>query len=161
MMIVFLIPKLGKMFKMGFLEKAPQEFVVNIIKAQFKARKENKSNDIPNFLDVFISAMETTNIPSNKVVETTTHEGKSAAGDGHDHFDNDAKLQNIQSVQLYANQEEFETAIISNLFLLFFAGFDTTSTALASACFYLATNPEGTMFICLQLIMFSCITLTC
>ena len=137
LMIVFMMPKVGKLLRMPFLDQEAEKFIVNIIISQLNSRKDKQSNDIPNFLDVFVAALENNSNSEqagDKAVGNTTGE----------QFEDDAKLKNFSTHQsLYSNQEEFELSIISNLFLLFFAGFDTTSTAMASVFFYLATNPEG------------------
>ena len=103
-------------------------------------RKQMKKdeNNVPTFLDVFVRALENSNM---------TEKSKEEVAVDNDQFENDAKLRGLKDGQkLYSNQEDFELALISNLFLLFFAGFDTQSTGLSIVLYYLATNQEGNIF---------------
>ena len=124
-----------------FLDQNAEKFVVDIIKSRLEETKQmkNDENNIPTFLDVFVKALENSNL-----TEKTKEEGAI----DNDQFENDAKLRGFKDGQnLYSNQEEFESALISNLFLLFFAGFDTQSTGLSIVLYYLATNQEGNIFL--------------
>lgn len=47
-----------------------------------------------------------------------------------------------KSNSLFKNEKDFETAVISNAFIMFFAGFDTSSTGSSLTCYYLATNQD-------------------
>ena len=132
-----MMPQVAKLLRMPFLDQEAEKFIVNIIISLLNSRKDKQSNDFPNFLDVFVAALE-----NNSISEQA---GDKAVGNTiGDQFEDDAKLKNVNTHQnLYSTKDEFELSVVSNLFLLFFAGFDTTSTAMASVFFYLATNPEG------------------
>ena len=137
MMLVFLAPQLGKLFNMPFLDQEAEKFVVDIVRSRLEESKQTKKdeNDTPTFLDVFVKALEESNVSDKE---------NDKDGVETDQFEDDAKIKGLKGTQnLYSNKEEFELAIISNLFLLFFAGFDTQSTGLSIVLHYLATNQEG------------------
>ena len=139
-MFLFFIPVVGKILNIAFLDQEAEKFIIQIIKSQLDARKKKSEDDIPNFLDVFVTALEDSGLSEQSADEDGVDKTK-------DQFEDDAKIQNVKTRQsLYSNQAELELAIISNLFLLFFAGFDTSSTALSSILYYLATNQEGKKF---------------
>ena len=136
-MLVFLAPQLGKLFNMGFLDKEAEQFVVDIVKSRLEESKRMKKDEniSPTFLDVFVKALQENNV---------SDKNKDEEGIETDQFEDDAKIKDLAGTQnMYSNQEEFELAIVSNLFLLFFAGFDTQSTGLSLVLYYLATNQEG------------------
>ena len=132
-----MMPQVAKLLRMPFLDQEAEKFIVNIIISQLNSRKDQQSNDVPTFLDVFVAALQNHSISEQAA-------DKAAGNTPGDQFEDDAKLKNFNTHQsLYSTKDEFELAVVSNLFLLFFAGFDTTSTTMASVFFYLATNPEG------------------
>ena len=44
--------------------------------------------------------------------------------------------------KIFKSAEEFETAVIANGLVLFFGGFDTSSTTASALCWFLAKHPE-------------------
>ena len=137
MMISFLLPQLGKLFSISFLDTEAEQFVVDIVKSRLEESKHMKKDEniSPTFLDVFVKALQEHNV---------LDKNKDEDGIETDQFEDDAKIKDLAGTQnMYSNQEEFELAIVSNLFLLFFAGFDTQSTGLSLVLYYLATNQEG------------------
>ena len=44
--------------------------------------------------------------------------------------------------KIFKSQEEFETAVVANGLVLFFGGFDTSSTTASVLCWFLAKHPE-------------------
>ena len=140
MMIVFFFPTIGRLFNIPLIDKEAEKFLVNIIKSRLEDSKKGTENSTPSFLNVFVKALEANEIQINSTSEDTVEKKL-------DQFEEDAKIMRPKSHQsLYSNQEEYETVIISNLFLLFFAGFDTQSTVLSLVLHYLATNQEGILF---------------
>ena len=140
MMICFFFPTIGRIFNIPLIDKEAEKFLVNIIKSRLEDSKKDTGNSVPSFLNVFVKALEANEIQINSTAEDSV--GKKL-----DQFEEDAKIMRPKSHQsLYSNQEEYETVIISNLFLLFFAGFDTQSTVLSLVLHYLATNQEGMLF---------------
>jgi len=61
--------------------------------------------------------------------------------DDHDQYEADAKLSGKISVPAFSD-EEIEAALISNVLLLFVAGFDTSSSGMAFVMYHLAVNPH-------------------
>ena len=126
---------------MSFLDQEAEQFVVNIIKSRMEESKHMKKdeNDSPTFLDVFMKALQESNVSDKNKDEDGVETGQ---------FEDDAKIKGLKGTpDLYSNQEEFELAITSNLCLLFFAGFDTQSTGLSIVLYYLATNQEGKLLL--------------
>ena len=56
----------------------------------------------------------------------------------------DILMQHVESEKSskFATKEDLEKAICSNAFVMFFAGFDTSSTASSLCCYFLAKNPD-------------------
>ena len=137
MMICFFFPTIGRLFNIPLIDKEAEKFLVNIIKSRLEESKKGTETSTPSFLNVFVKALEANEIKINSTSEDTVEKEL-------DQFEEDAKITRPKIHQsLYSNQEEYETVIISNLFLLFFAGFDTQSTVLSLVLHYLATNQEG------------------
>ena len=140
MIILFVFPVVGKIFNMPFLDTKAEKFLVQIIKSRLEDGKRNTKNDNQSFLDVFVKALE-----NSESLDKHGQEEKNE--NATDQFEDDAKIKVLKAQQnFYLNQDEFQLALISNLFLLFFAGFDTQSTAMSSILYYLATNPESMYF---------------
>jgi hypothetical protein len=136
-MISFLLPQLGKLFSISFLDTEAEQFVVDIVKSRLEESKHMKKDEniSPTFLDVFVKALQENNV---------SDKNKDDDGIETDQFEDDAKIKDLTGAQkMYSNQEEFELALVSNLFLLFFVGFSTQETGLSVVLYYLATNQEG------------------
>ena len=154
MMICFFFPTIGRLFNIPLIDKEAEQFLVSIIKSRLEDSKKGTETSTPSFLNVFVKALEANEVQINSSSEDTAEKKL-------DQFEEDAKIMRPKSHQsLYSNQEEYETVIISNLFLLFFAGFDTQSTVLSLVLYYLATNQEGMLFQEISFDLFTIITLT-
>ena len=153
-MICFFFPTIGRLFNIPLIDKEAEKFLVSIIKSRLEDSKKGTETSTPSFLNVFVKALEANEVQINSSSEDTAEKKL-------DQFEEDAKIMRPKSHQaLYSNQEEYETVIISNLFLLFFAGFDTQSTVLSLVLYYLATNQEGMLFQEISFDLFTIITLT-
>lgn len=142
MKIGFLFPKIGKFFNISLVDKEAETFIVNIIKSRLEESKKTTENMTPCFIDVFVKALKSNNTAMN---DRDAGRNEDELG----RFDNDAKIIGTKNQQppLYSNQEEYEVVLISNLFLLFFSGFDTQSTVLSLVLYHLAKNQEGELLI--------------
>ena len=129
MLLLFFAPKLAKIFNFEFIPNDTVNFFIRIIKNQIEERKKSgvKRND---FIDVM-----TQGFGGSSATETPGDENQ---------FEKDAKLNNVKvdAKKVFANQEDLETAVISNAFLLFFAGFDTSSSSMATCAYFLAKTPD-------------------
>ena len=56
-------------------------------------------------------------------------------------FEKDAQIKSSSFKQKFS-EEEMEMYLIANLFVLFIAGFDTSSTIMTIAIYFLAKNPD-------------------
>jgi len=132
LMFIFVFPTLAKLFKMEFFNPSNLNFFINIIKSTIEDRRKSghHRND---FIDVMLQGFEAA---SNEF------------GDGQiaseNQFDKDAELNasSLPSKGGFQTKEDMEDAVVSNAFLLFFAGFDTSSTGMAATAFFLAKNPD-------------------
>merc|ERR1719376_1531146 len=57
-------------------------------------------------------------------------------------FYKDAELKTSKKAA-FESRQELEDVVICNAFLLFFAGFDTSSMTMAATAYFLATNPDA------------------
>ena len=127
MMMTFLFimafPKLGKKFKLSAIDEEATFFLVDVIKQSLKSRKESseKKND---FIDLILAALK----------DEVQFEFED------DQFEKDAQIEKQKKKTL--SQDELEIILIASLFILFIAGFDTSSTILTYASYYLAKHPN-------------------
>ena len=127
--LLFTLPKLAQILNIKFIPDDVINFFVRIIRKQIEERKKSgvKRND---FIDVMTQGFGAP-APTN---ETAADENQ---------FEKEAKMNvKVDAKKAFATQEDLETAIISNAFLLFFAGFDTSSSSMATCAYFLAKNPD-------------------
>ena len=122
LMFAIFVPKLAEFSSLEFLDRKSLNFFVNIIRTQIENRK-NDSSIRGDFIDTLTQAMTDPN------KELSLKEGE-------DEFDNSS------STKGDFTKEELELVVVSNAFLLFFAGFDASSSGMSLAAFFLAKNQE-------------------
>lgn len=127
--VLFLFPKIGKIFKLSFVDDDVTRFFTTVIRQAIEHRRQTgtKRND---FIDLLLSAIKET----DKRSEPAKPEGEI------DQFERDAAVSGDSLQGMSA--EELEGLLISNLFVFFFAGFDTSSTFLSIIMWVCATYPE-------------------
>ena len=131
--ILIFLPKLGRLLGFSFFDPKATEFIVSVIKNQLKERQNNPTKNKRNdFIDLLVAALNASENEQNTV------------GKDEDQFEKDAMLNgsSVNKKPPAFTQSELEEAIVCNAFLLFFAGFDTTSTGMAQVVYYLAKNPN-------------------
>lgn len=124
MVIVFFLPKIANLFKMTFVDEDAVDFFVNVIKQTMEHRKTTKvkRND---FVDLTLDALR--NEIKNEVED--------------DQFERDAQLK-VKSEMSKLSESELEPLLVANLLLFFIAGFDTSSTVLSIASYFLAKHQD-------------------
>ncbi|XP_040577297.1 probable cytochrome P450 9f2 isoform X1 [Lepeophtheirus salmonis] len=128
-LFLFLPNWLVKILPISFLDPKSQDFFIKMIEGSIEHRK--KSNVTRgDFVDLLIQEY-------NKI-ESKGQEN----GDEEEitQFDKDAKIQKMNLKAL--DKEELETLLIANVFILLFAGFETTSSMMTAMLVYLANYPE-------------------
>ena len=125
--MVLFFPKLAKVINFELIDKKAINFFINIIKSQMEIRRNNPSvrND---FIDTLTQAMTA----ANREIDLADEE---------DQFEKDAKI-DVGGKKIAFTKEELELVVVSNAFLLFFAGFDTSSSGMSLTAFFLAKNQE-------------------
>ena len=132
-MIIIVLPKVANMLGLSFFDSKATSFIVSVIKNQLKERQNNPTGNKRNdFIDILVAALNASENEQN------------AVGKEEDQFDKDALLNggSINKKPPAFTQSELEDVIVCNAFLLFFAGFDTTSTGMAQVLYQLAKNPK-------------------
>ena len=124
-LIILAAPWLGDLLGLSFIDEPAVEFFDKVITETIKQRKRDKirRND---FIDLALDALK-----------NAENEHKES---DNDQFENDAKVSASSNIKI--DEAEFESLIVSNTLLLFFAGFDTSSTIMAAALHFLGKHPE-------------------
>jgi len=132
--VVFMVlfPQLAKFFKVEFFEASNLKFFINIIKSTIEDRRKSghHRND---FIDCMLQGFQAATNQMNK--PETSSESQ---------FDKDAELKtnSLPAIGGFQSKEAMEDAVVSNAFVMFFAGFDTSSTSMAITAYFLAKNPD-------------------
>ena len=126
-LLVFSAPSFANIFNMKLegIDKGAVEYFENIIKQQIKLRK-NKTKKRNDMIDLLTEALM-----------------------GHASNDEEVKRQIEEELEVAKpakvtaiKEEMLEDALISNLILLFLAGYDTSSNMMAACMFFLAKNHD-------------------
>ncbi len=124
-LFAMVFPDIAKKTNMRMMNKEGTDFMINVIQQSMKERKESniRRNDL---VDLLLDAMK-------GVGDSGEQEELSA-------FEKDAAITVTKKSAI--PDEDIELMLVSNAFLLFFAGFDTTSTMLALTMHFLATEQD-------------------
>ena len=122
-LLTMALPKLAVFLKFPILDEESTSFFVDVIRQTLAHRRKTKErrND---FIDLTLDALKD---DIDKEVED-------------DQFEKDAQVSGGQKKKY--TEEEMELYLVSNLFILFIAGFDTTSTTLAVCSYFLAKHQD-------------------
>ncbi len=124
-LLAILFPKLWRKAGMPMLHREGSDFLANVIKQSMAERKEAnvRRNDL---IDLLLDAMKNVHADEDLGDLNT--------------FEKEAMLEGVKKSSV--PEKDYETLLVSNALLLFFTGFDTTSTMLSIAMHYLATEPD-------------------
>ena len=121
LIFMMFFPAIGEKMKLRIFDEEAEDFLANVMKQALEQRKSGKVPKRNDLVDLFIQAMEN--------AEALDH--------------NDTSSNNTSAAILAKmSEEKKELAIIGQALVIFLAGFDTTSNALALICHYLAKNPD-------------------
>nr|AIL94164.1 cytochrome P450 CYP3025A3 [Tigriopus japonicus] len=125
---VSLFPSVARMldFEFEIFNKEAGTFVLDVLRQSIANRKSSKirRNDL---LDLLMDALEADRQGIKQELEK-------------DQYDMDATLHMTRKKNI--PDEDIEMFLLSNAFILFFAGFDTSSTIMSIAAFFLATHQD-------------------
>lgn len=127
MILAYFIPIFRPFIDMSFFDDDAVNFFASIIKKTIEERSKSPSYRID-----FITTL-------TEAIDNAGREFEQA--EDQDQFHEDAKLKEKVATPTFTSKEELEFLHISNALLLFLAGFDTSSTALAITLYFLAKNP--------------------
>ncbi len=123
-LMALFFPKLAKLLKLSFFDKEALLFFADVVKKAVAHRRENKVKR-GDLIDLVLEALEASENAPKEVED--------------DQFEKDAV---VDSGTYKIAADEIELLLISNAIVLFFAGFDTTSTSLAVTFGFLAKHQD-------------------
>lgn len=133
------LPAVGKWLKLSFLNAESSRFLVDVIRRTLEHRRRHGERR-GDFIDLCKDALESVH---GKGGEGKENEDENENDDSDDlQFERDAAVRPSSPVHSQFGADEVEAYLIANAFVLFFAGFDTSSNVLANMMYYLAKNPE-------------------
>ncbi len=126
-----MFPSVAKALKLSFIDGEAILFFADVVRKAVALRRKQKTkrNDM---IDLVLEALENSD-------EVT---GPKEDQEAEDQFEKDASIAEGSSNGFVVSKEEYELLLISNAVVLFFAGFDTTSSALSMTLAYLARYPD-------------------
>ncbi len=126
------LPKVAKFFKFNFIDEEPILFLNDAILRTIEQRRKDKirRNDL---IDLVVEALD-------NYKKKGGNQGQATEVEAEGQFEKDAAIQS--STKEAISEDEFELLMVSNALVLFFAGFDTTSTVLSVCLALLAQNPD-------------------
>ncbi len=129
MMISMMFPAVAKALKLSIIDGESMLFFADVVRKSVALRKEQgtKRGDL---IDLVLEAMD-----NSESFVGTKH------GEEEDQFEKDASLGTGGS-SFVVSKEEYDLLLVSNAVVLFFAGFDTTSSGLAMTLAFLAKHPD-------------------
>lgn len=124
-MILFLNP-LARMLKIKIMNEESLNYFIKVIRQTMATRKESNTrrNDL---IDLILDALKDDSQDPKPVEDAQ--------------FEKDAQIE-VNTPFQSIPEEELELYIVSNAFILFFAGLETSSTIMAVCSVFLATHPD-------------------
>ncbi|TRY80860.1 hypothetical protein TCAL_07801 [Tigriopus californicus] len=122
--LITICPWVTKIKEITFLDKEAGDFLLDIFAQSIKERRKSKvkRNDI---LGLLVAALDADRQGIKEELEN-------------DQFDQDAQVHVSKKTPI--SDDEIELLLFSNALVLFFAGFDTSSTIMSITSYFLATN---------------------
>jgi len=117
------------MLKLSFMRPEPVFFFRDVVLQAIAHRRAGgkRKNDL---IDLALDALSKAPKEANEAAEEAASEG--------DQFEKDALVKS----NLVVNANELEELLVANAIQLFLAGYETTSTVMAVAMYFLAKNPD-------------------
>jgi cytochrome P450 family 9 len=122
----FIAPWLMDLLKISFLDGAASKYFTEVIRKNFETREKDK-------------------IVRNDVIQLLMQIRKGQLGQQQDEKSEDAGFATVEESEIgkkTVKREWTEIELISQCFIFFFAGFDTSSTILSFLAYELALNPD-------------------
>jgi len=126
---VLFFPKLGKLLGVNFIDESATNFFLDVIEKSIEQRKGQKGPKRNDFIDLLVQAIK----DQDESLETLKED---------DQFEKDAEVKVGKNKLAEIPKDELHLYLLSQVFVMFFAGFDTSSTMMASSMIFLAKNPE-------------------
>ncbi|TRY80861.1 hypothetical protein TCAL_07803 [Tigriopus californicus] len=124
--LISVFPWTTKIKEFSFLDREAGDFILDIFSRSMEERRKSKvkRNDL---LDLLMDALEADRQGIKQNLEN-------------DQFDQDAQVH--VSKKSAIPDDEIDLFLLSNAFILFFAGFDTSSSIMSIVSYFLATNED-------------------
>ena len=128
MIIIVIYPEVGKKLNLSLFDPVATNYFGTIVRHAMKQRQTSgyKRNDL---IDIFLDAMKDNNM-------------QAAAAENTEDVDQYEKDAQFKKSSLHIADEEMESCLVASAFILFVAGFDTSSVTVSVLMLYLANNPD-------------------
>ncbi len=124
LMIAMVFPEVSKALKLEIFDRESMLFFAEVVRKAVAHRRETRTKR-GDMIDLVLEALEASEKEPREVED--------------DQFEKDAQ---IDSSEYKIERDEIELLLISNAIILFFAGFDTSSSALSMTLAFLSLHPD-------------------
>eukprot|EP00096_Caligus_rogercresseyi_P010002 TRINITY_DN3513_c0_g1_i2.p1 TRINITY_DN3513_c0_g1~~TRINITY_DN3513_c0_g1_i2.p1 ORF type:complete len:432 (+),score=56.42 TRINITY_DN3513_c0_g1_i2:73-1368(+) len=122
---------IAKYLPISLLDPASQRFFLSMVNQSIENRKKTKVSR-GDFVDLLLQELYKNNAEESNEKEASNEDATQ--------YDKDAKMK-VSDLKKF-NEDELETILRANVFVLLFAGFETTSSMLSAMLLYLANYPQ-------------------
>ena len=123
-LISMILPEVSKFLKLELFDAEAMTFFARVVREAVAHRRETRQKR-GDMIDLVLEALEASEKDPKEVED--------------DQFEKDAQ---IKSSEYKIQKDEIELLLTANAVVLFFAGFDTSSSAISMCLAYLAKNPD-------------------